>query len=223
MNAGVRAGEGMLNTAMQLDATIIASTNRGKISEYSILLSQAALWGRVTDLLHRGGEPPGQETGESYLENAVSKARHACEQFDTPAIGDDGGIEVSSLGGIPGLRTARFTRAHGGPVEAMRALAQRAGLVAPAPPSATQRVSPTVTATAHCAVALSLPDGRIFTGASTIEGALQWPPLPDGPGLFPLFRGAPPWDAGAEVLLHRASAFESLLQDIQANATSRPP
>jgi len=206
---------------MQLDSTIIASTNRGKIEEYSVLLGATPMWGRITDLLEAGSEPAPQEAGETYIENAILKARHACTRLNTPAIGDDGGLEVPSLGGVPGLLTARFTRAHGGATEAMKILARRAGLPVETPAGTDPRgTSNVVAATAHCAVALALPDGTTFTGVGTIEGTLQWPPHPEGPGLFPLFCGRQPWDCDAEVLLHRATAFEALLRDISSRWSS---
>ena len=208
----------MLRDAMQLGTTIIASTNPGKIQEFSTLMGAASRWGQVMDLRAAGGQPPAQERGESYVENAVLKARDACSQLGHPALGDDGGIEVLSLGGVPGLKTARYTRAHGGPAQAMRALAQQAGLLVqggtdPRP----VELQESTAAVAHCAVALALPDGRTFTGKGAAQGTIQWPPQLHGPGLFPLFRGAPPWNLQAPVLLHRARAFETLLAHIEAD------
>ncbi|SFR55675.1 RdgB/HAM1 family non-canonical purine NTP pyrophosphatase [Thiomicrospira sp. ALE5] len=49
-----------------------------------------------------------EETGHTLLENAILKARHACEQTGLPAIGDDSGLFVAELGQLPGLYSARF-------------------------------------------------------------------------------------------------------------------
>jgi XTP/dITP diphosphohydrolase len=205
----------MIRHAMQLATTIIASTNPGKIREFSTLLGASSRWGQIMHLRAAGGQPLAEESGNSYVDNAVLKAQDACEQLGRAALGDDGGIEVLSLGGVPGLKTARFTRAHGGPTQAMRALAQQAGLLIEG--GADLRAGEgreSTPAAAHCAVALALPDGRTFTGEGSADGTIRWPPLAHGPGLFPLFRGVPPWDLHAPVLLHRARAFEKLLAHI---------
>ncbi|MGB1698407.1 MAG: non-canonical purine NTP pyrophosphatase [Nannocystaceae bacterium] len=203
---------------MKLDATIIASTNPGKIGEYLRLLGGEDRWGQVTSLLDEGEEGP-QETGATYLANATLKARYACERLDRPAIGDDSGLAIATLGGEPGLRTARFTRAHGGPTQAMRVLAERAGLCRPSSVTTGndgRQPLPTVDATAHCVIALALPDGRIFTGSSALSGTVRWPPSPrGGPGLFPLFHAPNGWESEAAVLLHRAQAFASLLDALE--------
>jgi len=84
---------------------VLASANPGKLRELAALLaphgfallSQAAL-----------GIDSAAETGSTFLENALIKARHAAAAAALPAIADDSGIEVDALGGRPGVWSARF-------------------------------------------------------------------------------------------------------------------
>ena len=85
---------------------VIASRNAGKVAEISGILS-----GSGVELAGLGGfpaYPEPEETGESFLENAVIKARAAHEATGLPALADDSGLEVDALGGSPGIRSARY-------------------------------------------------------------------------------------------------------------------
>ena len=84
---------------------VLASGNPGKLREFSELLA-----GQGFDLARQsdfGIEPP-PETGTTFLENALIKARNAARLSGLPAIADDSGIEVDALGGAPGVYSARF-------------------------------------------------------------------------------------------------------------------
>jgi XTP/dITP diphosphohydrolase len=84
---------------------VLASSNPGKLREFSELLAEKG-WNlaRQSDF---GIEPP-PETGSSFLDNALIKARNAARRTGLPAIADDSGIEVDALGGAPGVYSARF-------------------------------------------------------------------------------------------------------------------
>jgi XTP/dITP diphosphohydrolase len=84
---------------------VLASSNPGKLREFSDLLAGNG-WNlaRQSDF---GIEPP-PETGTTFLENALIKARNAARISGLPAIADDSGIEVDALGGAPGVYSARF-------------------------------------------------------------------------------------------------------------------
>jgi XTP/dITP diphosphohydrolase len=84
---------------------ILASSNAGKLAELTALL--APLGFDLTPQQELGIESP-PETGETFLDNALLKARHAAGQRSLPAIADDSGIEVDALGKAPGVRSARF-------------------------------------------------------------------------------------------------------------------
>ncbi|MCI5864328.1 MAG: RdgB/HAM1 family non-canonical purine NTP pyrophosphatase [Cloacibacillus porcorum] len=85
---------------------ILASTNRGKYREMKAQLEPLGI-----ELLFGGDfERPLEvdETGESYAENALLKARAWAEATGLPALADDSGLEAEALGGIPGIHSARI-------------------------------------------------------------------------------------------------------------------
>jgi XTP/dITP diphosphohydrolase len=84
---------------------ILASSNAGKLAELRALL--APLGFDLTPQQELGIESP-PETGETFLDNALLKARHAATRRGLPAIADDSGIEVDALEKAPGVRSARF-------------------------------------------------------------------------------------------------------------------
>ncbi len=84
---------------------ILATTNAGKLAEYRELLSDAPLELRALD--PESFDAP-DETGLSFIENALIKARHASARSGCPAIADDSGLCVAALSGAPGVRSARY-------------------------------------------------------------------------------------------------------------------
>lgn len=93
-----------------IDRLVIASGNRGKLDEFTALLTplgvevlpQSAF--AVEDV---------EETASTFIENALLKARHASRRSGLPALADDSGLCVDALGGMPGLHSARYAGAHG--------------------------------------------------------------------------------------------------------------
>jgi XTP/dITP diphosphohydrolase len=86
---------------------VLATSNRGKVAELSALLAEAGLAIRVTAQSELGVSSP-PETGLTFVENALLKARHAARSTGLPAIADDSGLVVPALGGAPGVRSARY-------------------------------------------------------------------------------------------------------------------
>lgn len=84
---------------------VFASNNAGKVREVAAILADADLEVVAQSAF---GVPPVEETGLSFVENAIIKARHACQHTGLPAIADDSGIEVDLLNGAPGIYSARF-------------------------------------------------------------------------------------------------------------------
>ena len=84
---------------------VLASSNPGKLAELETLLAPSGLRVVPQDVL--GVEPP-EETGLTFIENALIKARAACAATGLPALADDSGIVVGALGGAPGVRSARY-------------------------------------------------------------------------------------------------------------------
>lgn len=84
---------------------VLASNNAGKLRELDTLLAP------LDYELHGQGElevPEVAETGTTFVENAIIKARNACAHTGLPAIADDSGLEVDALEGAPGVYSARF-------------------------------------------------------------------------------------------------------------------
>ena len=89
---------------------VLASGNAGKLAEFGALLADAG-----HELVPQAalGVDDIEETGLSFVENALLKARHAARVTGLPALADDSGICVDALGGAPGLYSARYAGGHG--------------------------------------------------------------------------------------------------------------
>lgn len=89
---------------------VLASSNRGKLEELRALLRSHDL-----ELVAQAdlGVDDTEETGVTFIENAMLKARHAARISGLPALADDSGICVDALRGAPGLYSARYARQHG--------------------------------------------------------------------------------------------------------------
>jgi XTP/dITP diphosphohydrolase len=88
---------------------ILASNNKGKIREFNAMLD--GLYEVVSMGDRKVEEVP--ETGLTFVENALIKARNASEQSGLPALADDSGIVVDALSGEPGIYSARYAGNHG--------------------------------------------------------------------------------------------------------------
>lgn len=88
-----------------MNEVVIASGNPGKLREIAAILTPLQ-WNVRPQLAFSVAAIP--ETGLTFVENALIKARNACTACGLPAIADDSGIEVDALGGAPGVRSARY-------------------------------------------------------------------------------------------------------------------
>jgi XTP/dITP diphosphohydrolase len=88
---------------------VLASSNAGKLAELRELLGD----GFELHAQSEFGVDDAEETGLSFVENAILKARHASRATGLPALGDDSGLCVDALRGAPGLYSARYAGAHG--------------------------------------------------------------------------------------------------------------
>lgn len=84
---------------------VLASGNKGKLREFNQVLG-----GLGVEVLPQSefNVPDADETGLSFVENAILKARHACQLTGLPSLADDSGLEVDALKGAPGIYSARF-------------------------------------------------------------------------------------------------------------------
>ena len=92
-----------------MDKIVLASNNKGKLKEFQQLFSANNT--RVIPQSHFRIEDA-EETGLSFVENAIIKARHAARISGLPALADDSGLEVDALRGRPGIFSARFSGEH---------------------------------------------------------------------------------------------------------------
>ncbi len=88
---------------------ILASNNKGKIREFNTMLDGVYEVVSMSDM--NVEEVP--ETGLTFVENALIKARNASEQSGLPALADDSGIVIDALKGAPGIYSARYAGEHG--------------------------------------------------------------------------------------------------------------
>ena len=96
--------------APHLRELVIATGNRGKLAELRALLCDSGIEVRSQADF---AVPEVAETGLSFVENAILKARHAARATGLPALGDDSGLCVDALHGAPGLYSARYAGTHG--------------------------------------------------------------------------------------------------------------
>ena len=185
-------------------ALIIASHNEGKVAEITALL--APFGAAVTSAAERGLAEP-EETGTTFTDNAILKAKAAAETTGVPALADDSGLGADALGGAPGIYSARWAGPDRDFGAAMEKLQIELG--------ASQNRS----AAFVSALALAWPDGHVESVEGRVQGALTWPPRGDkGFGYDPMF--VP--DGGAqtfgemnpdakEAVSHRTQAFQKLV------------
>ncbi len=93
-----------------MNRVVLASSNRGKLVEMREILIVLDI-----ELVAQSelGIADADESGTTFVENALIKARHASRASGLPALGDDSGICVDALGGAPGLLSARYAGEHG--------------------------------------------------------------------------------------------------------------
>jgi XTP/dITP diphosphohydrolase len=160
---------------------VVASRNPGKIRE---ILSICDDW-PVRWLTHDGVTwPEVEETGETYLENALAKARAVAAATGEAALADDSGIEVDALGGAPGPRSARYAGTGVTDRENLRALLRA---VAGVPRGGR-------TARYRAVAVMAWPEGGDVSAEGTCEGVLRTKPRGTGGfGYDPIFEPAG-WD-----------------------------
>ncbi|MDQ1661803.1 MAG: XTP/dITP diphosphohydrolase [Blastococcus sp.] len=92
---------------------LLATRNAGKLAELQRLLTEAVPGVEVVGLADVGEYPEVPETGATFAENALLKAREAVKYTGLPAIADDSGLTVDALNGMPGILSARWSGRHG--------------------------------------------------------------------------------------------------------------
>jgi XTP/dITP diphosphohydrolase len=195
---------------------VVASHNAGKVREVADLLAPHGL-----EVVSAGtlGLPEPEETGTSFIANAVLKAEAASRSAGLPAIADDSGLCVDSLDGAPGIFSARWAGPDKDFALAMRNLEERLQAMDATSPEARR---------AHfvCALAVAWPDGERAVFEGRVDGTLVWPPrgtlgfgydpmfVPEGHDLS--FGEMDPRSKHA--VSHRARAFHQLADELFESA-----
>ena len=154
---------------------VLASKNRHKLVEMQTILGQLGL--EVVLESEVGVDVDVEETGVTFMENAILKAKAVCEASGMAAIADDSGLMVDALNGEPGVYSARY----GGKDSDAARTAYLLENMADVPEE--QRTARFVSA-----IACALPDGRVVTAEGTCEGTILFATRGDnGFGYDPVF------------------------------------
>lgn len=195
---------------------VIATHNAGKLKEIAALLAPYG-----PDCISAGslGLPEPPETGKTFAENALIKARAAAESSGLPALADDSGLSVVALDGRPGVYTADWAERQWFEGEPGRdwfmAMGKVEGMLQAQGPDAPRE------AFFSCTLALAWPDGEHAIYEGRAEGTLTWPPRGTmGFGYDPVFVPVGYDHTFAELdpeekhrISHRADAFAKLVAD----------
>jgi len=143
---------------------VIATRNPGKLSEYAAIYADLPL--HLTSLTDEGILVFPQETGETFRQNAILKARAYLQESGLLTLADDSGLEVDALGGDPGVRTSRYAGEDASDEDRYRLLLRNLEDV-----PWEER-----TARFRCVVAIATPDGRIRCTEGACEGIIALEP-----------------------------------------------
>jgi XTP/dITP diphosphohydrolase len=159
------------------DRLAIASRNAHKIREIrEICTDWPVVWLTAED--EPSGWPEVQEPHDTYLANALEKARAVAIALELPSVADDSGIEVDALGGAPGPRSARFAGENASDGDNLRALIDAMRDLPQGDRSARYR----------CVAAIAWPDGRTIDAEGICEGSVLLEPRGSGGfGYDPIF------------------------------------
>jgi len=200
---------------------VIATHNAGKLKEIGALLAPYGI--DCVSAGELGLEEP-EETGTTFVENALLKARAAASASGLPALADDSGLSVAALGGRPGVYTADWAERQwfeGEPEKAWAgrdwylAMGKVEGLLCQSGPSVDR------SCWFSCVLAIAWPDGADAVYEGRIDGIFSWPPRGDlGFGYDPVFVPHGRDMTFAELdpdekhrISHRADAFAKLVAD----------
>jgi len=184
---------------------VVASHNAGKVREIAALLEPFGF--EVVSAGDLGLDEP-EEIGTTFRANAELKAIAAARGAGHPALADDSGLEVTALGGAPGIYSARWAgekRDFGVAMEKVREQLAASGIR-------------DTTARFVCALSVAWPDGHVETVEGEVKGHLEFPPRgTNGFGYDPIFVAEGHTRTFGEMepdakhaISHRAEAFRKL-------------
>lgn len=184
---------------------VLATHNKGKVREFAQILSS-----HFSPIVTAGdlNLPEPEETGATFVENALLKARAAAKASKDAVLADDSGLCVNALNGDPGLYSARWAGPDKDFMVAMRRVHETLG------------TNPDRSATFIAVLALILPNGSEHVFEGRVQGTIAWPPQGDkGHGYDPVFipegdtrRFAEMEEAEKNAISHRGRALQKLLE-----------
>jgi XTP/dITP diphosphohydrolase len=188
------------------DKIVIATHNKGKAKELEELFATV---GVETVSAGELGLAEPEETGESFAENATIKAEAAAKASGLPAVSDDSGLEVTALGGAPGIHSARWA----GPDRDFNVAMERVNRELKATGSDDR------SARFVCVLAYARPNAATIAMRGAVAGTLVWPPRGTrGFGYDPIFVPDGHSETFGEMdpdhknfISHRMRAFENLM------------
>jgi len=192
---------------------LVATGNAGKVRELAALLEGSGI--SLRSMKDFPQVQPVLEDGETFAQNAMKKAKSACEATGIPVIADDSGLSVDAIGGRPGVYSARYAGEGCSDGDNNRKLlGELSGI------GLEHR-----TAAFHCVIALCLPDGHCRTFDGELKGVITEAPVGcDGFGYDPLFLVPEYGMTLAELPLevknrisHRGRAFAALREYLLAS------
>ncbi|MCQ2447361.1 MAG: XTP/dITP diphosphatase [Oscillibacter sp.] len=153
---------------------VLATHNPGKIREMSAILERFGI--EVVTPKDLGITVDVEETGTTFAENSMLKAKAICELANLPAIADDSGLCVDALNGAPGVYSARYGGEGLDDVGRYRLLLENL------------KGQPTRAAHFACAIACAFPNGDTITAEGQVKGTIAFAPMGEGGfGYDPVF------------------------------------
>jgi XTP/dITP diphosphohydrolase len=204
---------------MSARLVLLATRNTKKLAELQRILDGALGAGNI-QLVGLADLPPYDEvpeTGLTFVDNALLKAREGVAHTGLPTVADDSGLAVDALNGMPGVFSARWSGRHGDDEANLALLLAQLSDV-----DDDYRGARFV-----CAAALVLPDGREFTVTGEMRGRLVREPRgSNGFGYDPIFvaegktvTNAELSPADKDAISHRGQAFRALAELIRAHVS----
>ena len=187
---------------------VLATQNQKKLREMSDILSGFGV--EVVTPKSLGIDLEVEETGTTFAENAMLKAKAICEAANLPAIADDSGLCVDALAGAPGVYSARYGGEGLDDVGRYRLLLENL------------RGQTTRTAHFACAIACAFPHGDTLTAEGKVEGTIAFAPMGEGGfGYDPIFFYPPLRKTFGQLtaeekhgISHRGKALEVFVKDL---------
>jgi XTP/dITP diphosphohydrolase len=197
---------------------VLASGNAGKLRELAAML--APLGHEVASQSAFGIETP-PETGATFVENAVLKARYAAGRTSLPALADDSGIEVDALGGRPGVYSARYAGDNATDQQNLEKMLEELRGVPPERRTARYQCVIVLARSADDAdplIAQGTWEGRVLTTPRG-SGGFGYDPIFQPEGLTVTAAELPAAEKNARS--HRGQALRALAEKLRGPGTSR--